>query len=263
MLLRAELASHVVHSLPLDVCGADTQGATGYMLQQAIRNWLGDHQTVKDAVSIVTQVIVDPIESSPDRLERGIGPYFDQEKAQTYRNARGWNFVLIPGRGYRRAVPALTPRGVPEIPLIRRLLDPAAIIMCAGGGGIPVVRDQAGHLSGVEGVVNKADTASLLGRELHADGIVFLSVWDRLKHLPGFQPIGSLASLGFDQLQAILAGAPGADEDGYRKLRAARQFLQEGGKWVCFCPPEGIGANLEFSQGVMLQEHPADKAAAS
>jgi carbamate kinase len=253
VLLRAELASHIVHSLPLDVCGADTQGATGYLLQQAIRNWLGENHVEKEVVSLITQVLVDPIQPTPGRPERGIGPFFDQEKAQTYRNTRGWNFVLIPGRGYRRAVPALAPKTVPEIQLIRRLLDPATIVVCAGGGGIPVVKESNGQLVGVEAVVNKADTTGLLARELQADGIIFVSVWDRLRHLPGVDSSDSLTTLSFGQLQSILNRATEIDEDNYHKFIAAKQFLESGGRWVYFGPPEGIHAGLEFSQGILLQ----------
>jgi carbamate kinase len=251
VLLRAELASHIVHSLPLDVCGADTQGATGYLLQQAIRNWLAGNQVSKEVASLITQVRVDPVQLTNNRLERGIGPFFDQEKAQTYRNTRGWNFVVIPGRGYRRAVPALTPRDMPEINLIRRLLDPSTIIVCAGGGGIPVIEDQNGQLVGVEAVVNKADTAGLLARELQAEGIIFVSVWDRLKHLSGVYPSNRLTSLSLNELEKIL-GRNDEMDDNYHKFTAAKEFLEGGGKWVLICPPEGVRANLESSQGILL-----------
>jgi carbamate kinase len=259
MLLRAELASHIVHSLPLDVCGADTQGATGYLLQQAVRNWLEVNHVSKEVVSLVTQVLVDPIQPTPNRPERGIGPFFDQEKAQTYRNTRGWDFVLIPGRGYRRAVPSLTPKALPEINLIRRLLDPVTIVVCAGGGGVPVVRDPNGELVGVEAVVDKADTTGLLARELQAEGILFVSVWDRLKQLPGIKSSGELTVLSLSELQTILNRASEFDDDSYHKLIAARVFLEGGGKWVHFAPPEGVRASLEFTQGILLQNDRVEK----
>jgi carbamate kinase len=251
VLLRAELASHVVHSLPLDVCGADTQGATGYLLQQAIRNWLGANQVSKEVASLVTQVRVDPAQLTQNRLERGIGPFFDQEKAQTYRNTRGWDFVVIPGRGYRRAVPALTPRDVPEINLIRRLLDPSTIIICAGGGGIPVIQEQNGKLVGVEAVVNKADTAGLLARELQAEGILFVSAWDRMRNFLGVYPPDRLMPLSLNDLEKIL-GRNAETDDNYHKFTAAKEFLEAGGKWVLICSPEGVGANLESSRGILL-----------
>jgi carbamate kinase len=254
MLLRAELASHIVHSLPLDVCGADTQGATGYLLQQLIRNWLGDHQVQKEVVSLITQVLVDPIQLSPGKPQRGIGPFFDQEKAQTYRTTRGWNFVLIQGRGYRRAVPALTPKAVPEIQLIRRLLDPATIVICAGGGGIPVMRDEHGQMVGVEAVVNKADTTGLIARELQAEGMIFVTVWDRLKRVTQEESPGDLMVMSLAGLQEILDRAPEIDEDIYHKFVAARLFLENGGKWVHFCPPNALPADLKFTQGILLQK---------
>ncbi len=254
VLLRAELASHIVHSLPLDVCGADTQGATGYLLQQAIRNWLSENHVEKEVASLITQVVVDPIQPAASQAERGIGPYFDQEKSQTYRNTRGWNFVLIPGRGYRRAVPLLVPKEIPEINLIRRLIGPGTIVVCAGGGGIPVVRDPDGQLVGVEAVVNKADTTGLLARELEADGIIFVSVWDRLKNLLTVDASQALTALSLQDLDSILDQVSKSDADTYQKFLAAKHFLESGGKWVHFCPPECVRANLEFSQGILLQK---------
>jgi carbamate kinase len=254
VLLRAELASHIIHGLPLDICGADTQGATGYLLQQAIQNWLEKNQVAKEAFSLITQVLVDPAQITKNRSERGIGPFFDQEKAQTYRNTRGWSFVLIPGRGYRRAVPALTPKAVPEIQIIRRLLNPSTIIVCGGGGGIPVIKDKNGLLSGVEAVVNKADTAALLARELQAEGIIFVSVWDRMKELPGIDLSNRLTSLSLNNLQEVLGGDITLDDDSYHKLIAAREFLEAGGKWVLISPPDGVRPNLGESQGILYQK---------
>ena len=150
MLFRAEVARHAVYALPLDVCGADTQGATGYLLQQALHNWLLQQGIEQEITTIVAQVIVDEGDLEAANLTKGVGPYFDQQRAQAYENSRGWDFMLIPGHGYQRVVPALLPKRIVEINSIRYLLERGVIVICTGGGGVPVQVDAQGVLHGTD-----------------------------------------------------------------------------------------------------------------
>ena len=115
VLLRSEMASHAVHAVPLDVCGPDTQGATGYMLQQSILNQLRHSACEKEVFTMITQVVVDPHVPAHFNPVKGIGPFFDKDKARRYTQARGWDFILAPGYGYQRAVPSLMPERIVEI----------------------------------------------------------------------------------------------------------------------------------------------------
>jgi carbamate kinase len=134
MLLRGEVARHVIHSLPLDICGADTQGATGYMLQQALCNWFSRHGLDQEVTTLVTQVVVGEPAPPGAPCTKGIGPFFDWERAQALINNHKWEFDMVPGHGYQRIVPCLTPKKIVEARSIRNLFDNGAVVICAGGG---------------------------------------------------------------------------------------------------------------------------------
>jgi carbamate kinase len=254
MLLRAEVASHAVHTLPLDICGADTQGATGYLLQQSLHNWMHKQGIEKDVITLVTQVVVDASDPAFSTPSKGIGPFFDRERAQVYENTRGWKFVLIPGRGYRRAVPSPLPIRIIEARTIRYLLDGGTVVICAGGGGIPVRVEAQGNLVGVEAVVDKAYTASLLAHEIEADTIVFVSSWERIEgalHRRGWEN-GVPVRLSLHTLNMLIEQWPEMEEAVRNMLVASQQFLRRGGRSVLIVPPERIKPDVELSSGVYL-----------
>ena len=115
VLFRSELASHVLHSIPLDVCGADTQGATGYMLSQSLMNVLNKRNEGRQVICVLTQTVVDSNDALFHQSTKSIGPRFDRDKAEQHRQTRGWHIVEEPGFGYRRAVPAPPPLEIVEI----------------------------------------------------------------------------------------------------------------------------------------------------
>lgn len=252
MLLRAEVASHVIHPLPLDVCGSDTQGATGYMLQVALRNWFNQQSISKEVTALVTQVVVDPAQVSDSIPTKGVGPFYDWEKAQLYANTRGWKFVLTQGYGYRREVPSLVPQRILEVNAIRSLMEQGMIVICAGGGGTPVNMDGKGNMVGVEAVVDKALTAGLLASELKADSMVFLSVWGKVEQTLQLNLSGSQHRIRFGELDRMIEQTQGVNEDLYIKLSSSQKFLQQGGQRVLIAPPEQVGKTLEDSGGLLL-----------
>lgn len=135
VLFRSELASHVLHTIPLDVCGADTQGATGYMLSQAVMNVLSNHAIQRRVMCVLTQTLVDTSQPSEGVSVSAIGPWFDRDKAEQYRQTRGWTMIEDPGRGYRRAVPAYPAKEILEIEGVQQLVDDNNIVIAGGGGG--------------------------------------------------------------------------------------------------------------------------------
>ena len=254
MLLRSEAASHVMHPLPLDICGSDTQGATGYLLQQALQNWFAEHGLEAEVASVVTQVVVDVAQAAAEPL-RGIGPFYDPEKARAYATSRNWRFVLMPGQGYRRAVPSLKPQAVVELKTIRWLLAQGAVVVCAGGGGIPVRAGPGGARVGVEAVVDKADTAALLAAELGAEALIFVSGRQHLAPV-----LAWLAQAGpepAERLAALTEAAPAWGDGLHTKLLAGRQFLEQGGRRVVFCAPDAIGLAPSAMDGLILERAPA------
>jgi carbamate kinase len=155
---------------PLDVLGAESEGMIGYVLEQELRNRLPS----RSAVTILTQVVVDRDDPAFDAPSKPIGPVYTREQAQRLARERGWA-VAEDGDHFRRVVPSPQPRRIVEISAIRLLVDAGAIVVCAGGGGIPVVEDESGALHGVEAVIDKDLAAELLARSLDADYLLLLT----------------------------------------------------------------------------------------
>ena len=176
VLFRSEVASHALHAIPLDVCGADTQGATGYMISQALRNTLTQNNIDRGVVCVLTQTLVESGNLGQAPL-KAIGPWFDRDKAEQYRQIRKWEIVEEPGRGYRRGVPSLTPLEIFEIAEIKSLVDAGIIVIAAGGGGIPVSLNPQGIIEGIEAVIDTAQVACMVAHEVKAN--ILLMIVDR------------------------------------------------------------------------------------
>jgi carbamate kinase len=166
---RVELAANEVYRLPLDICGADTQGGMGYMIAQCLRNELQRRRITCNVTAIVTSVEVDPRDPDFERPTKPIGSFYQsKEQAEELQKKYGWKLVHIPKQGYRRVVPSPLPRAIVEIDLIRRLANSGELLVAAGGGGIPVARTETGALVGVEAVIDKDRTSGLLARAIDA-----------------------------------------------------------------------------------------------
>jgi carbamate kinase len=166
---RVELAANEVYRLPLDICGADTQGGMGYMIAQCLRNELQRRRITCNVTAIVTSVEVDPRDPDFERPTKPIGSFYQsKEEAEALQRKYGWKLVHIPNQGYRRVVPSPLPRAIVEIDLIRRLANSGELLVAAGGGGIPVARTESGALVGVEAVIDKDRTSGLLARAIDA-----------------------------------------------------------------------------------------------
>jgi len=174
VLFRSELASHILHAIPLDVCAADTQGATGYMLSQSFMNTLIREQKKRMVVSVITQTLVDNTLLNSETNIRAIGPWFDREKAEQYRQTRGWMIAEEPGCGYRRAVPCLPALEILEFPGIKSLVDAGYVVIAGGGGGIPVMLDDEGNIKGLEVVVETEQIACKIALKLQAKTLLMV-----------------------------------------------------------------------------------------
>lgn len=159
---------------PLDVLGAQTEGAIGYMIEQELENILPKERQV---ATLLTQIEVDPRDPAFRNPTKPIGPVYDKAEAEKTAASSGWVFKPD-GDKYRRVVPSPKPQRIPDISVIRILLDHGVIVICAGGGGIPVVRSPDGGLIGIEAVIDKDWTSALLALELHADFLLLLTDTD-------------------------------------------------------------------------------------
>ncbi len=148
ILRRSELARHELHEVPLDSCDADTQGAIGYMIQQSLENEFTRRGLKKGAVSLVTQVEVDARDPAFDHPSKPIGSFMDEATARLRAEQEGWHVHEDAGRGWRRVVPSPEPLAIVELEAVRTLVAAGFVVTAVGGGGIPVVRDEAGELRG-------------------------------------------------------------------------------------------------------------------
>lgn len=180
ILRRAEIASTELHSVPLDSCVADTQGAIGYQLQSALDNELLDLGVRKSVSTVVTQVEVSDSDPSFSKPTKPIGSFMSEEVAMEHKEKDGWNVVEDAGRGWRRVVASPKPVSIIELETIKCLLDNDIIVVAAGGGGIPVVKDSDGHLSGREAVIDKDLAAAMLAKDLNADLFVISTAVEKV-----------------------------------------------------------------------------------
>jgi carbamate kinase len=250
VLLRSEVASHVLHPIPLDVCGADTQGATGYMISQALMNVLEQHKIERQVLSIFTQTLVEPGVLDHASLT-AIGPWFDREKADQYRQTRGWQIVEEPGRGYRRGVPSLPPQKILEIEGIQKLVNDGDIVIAAGGGGIPVMRNAQGNLEGIEVVLETEMVACKVAQQLNANILVMIIDRDDKFILSGLR-MNSVNPLSLEELDLILSQKPLRSSTVKRMLRAASEFLHNGGEQVMISSLKNLPEYLVSKRGLRI-----------
>jgi carbamate kinase len=159
-----------VRTYPLDVLGAESEGMIGYLLERELGNVLGEIPVA----SLITQTVVDALDPAFRRPSKPIGPVYDAERAQVLARERGWT-VAPDGDGWRRVVASPIPRSIVELPTIRLLLEHGIVVVCTGGGGVPVVVDSSGARHGVEAVVDKDRASALLARQLAADLLLLLT----------------------------------------------------------------------------------------
>jgi carbamate kinase len=168
ILRRNELAEPEVHTTPLDVIGADTQGSIGYMLSQALDNEFKRRGIRRPVAAVVTQVLVDRNDPGFKNPTKGIGGFTSEDKARKFET-EGWRVIEDAGRGWRRVIASPIPLRIVEIDAVRTLIDNGFVVITVGGGGIPVLEDENGYLSGTYAVIDKDRASSLLAQELKAD----------------------------------------------------------------------------------------------
>ena len=180
ILRRSELALHEVIPVPMDYAGADLQGALGYMFVRALRNEFRRRGMAREAVAVVTQVLVERDDPAFRDPTKPIGSPMDEATARKRAADLGWQVREDPGRGWRRVVPSPKPRAIVDLDVIAHLVGEGYVVIACGGGGIPVMQDDAGDIQGIEAVIDKDTASSLLARTLHADRLVIATGVERV-----------------------------------------------------------------------------------
>ena len=184
LLLACEAARDIVPLLPLDICGAATQGLMGYMIQQTLANGLREKGIKHNITTVVTQVIVDKDDPAFKNPSKPIGPFYDLNEAQKLRQERGWEMIEDAKRGYRRVVPSPKPVNIQQARIIESMLDAGEIVVAVGGGGIPAVREKDGQLRGIEAVIDKDCASSRLAIDINADVLLILTAVEKVYRTP-------------------------------------------------------------------------------
>ncbi len=171
ILRRSEIAHKVegMHEVPLDVCGADSQGAIGYALQQNLQNELFQRKIKKAVCTVITQVLVDKNDKAFQNPSKPIGGFMDEADAKQRARDLGWTVVEDAGRGWRRVVASPIPQEVVELESVKNLIAKGTVVVTVGGGGIPVISTDKGEYLGTAAVIDKDYASSLLAREIKAD----------------------------------------------------------------------------------------------
>ncbi|MEX1230239.1 MAG: carbamate kinase [Planctomycetaceae bacterium] len=251
MLIRVEAALGQAYSIPLEVCVAESEGELGYVLEQALYNVQLATNHRRPIAAMLTQVVVDPDDPAFNAPAKPIGPFYSKEQAKELKQ-RGFDVREDAGRGYRRVVPSPAPQEVVEMDVIRTLFNSGVLVIAAGGGGIPVVREHE-QLRGVEAVIDKDFTAALMADQLDADLLVILTdvpCASRNFGSPHQEPIGRIGVNAARQLVAAGEFAAGSMRP---KMQGAVQFAQKTGRRAIICNPPSLDAALKNNAGTIVE----------
>ena len=205
---------------PLDVLGAETEGMIGYMIEQELENALGHDRPV---ATLLTQIVVDARDPAFGKPTKFVGPVYEREEAEMRAKAAGWT-IAADGEKWRRVVASPRPVEIPDLRVLRLLLDQGVIVICAGGGGIPVVRRGDGSLIGIEAVIDKDAASALLAQQLGADALLLLTDVDGVYRDFGAERAARIAELTAVEARAFDAPAGSMGP----KLRAGSDFATPG-----------------------------------
>ena len=255
ILRRSEIAAKVegMHEVPLDVCGADSQGAIGYEFQQALQNELFRRGIKKNACTIITQMLVDQNDPAFKNPSKPIGSFMDEAEAKRREEEMGWSVVEDAGRGWRRVVPSPLPKEIVELVSVRTLIEAGVIVITVGGGGIPVIDAGNGVYRGVAAVIDKDFASSLLASEIKADMFLIATAVEKVAINFGKPGEKWLDKISLAEAKQYLAeGIHFAKGSMAPKIQAVIRYLEAGGKEALITNPENIGRALQGETGTRI-----------
>ena len=252
LLIQNEAAAALVPAVPLDVCGAETQGQIGYMIQQALTNELRALGIRRPVASVITQVLVDADDPAFATPTKPVGPFLPREVAEPRIRDRGETWTFVDGRGWRKLVPSPQPVAIVELDVVRALLDTGAVVVACGGGGVPVRRRPDGSLEGVEAVVDKDLAAARLAIEMGAARLLILTDVPGVAVDFGKPSQRFLRRLTLTEFEALLVREPFSAGNMGPKVRAAYLFVRDTGGQATICDLEQAVAGLHGRAGTVV-----------
>jgi carbamate kinase len=253
ILLRNELTRDTLPPMPLDVCGAESQGMIGYLLQQSMQEALREAGLDHPVATLLTQTLVAEDDPAFENPEKPIGPFYTGIQAKKLKMEKGWQMVEIPERGYRRVVPSPRPVALVEGEAIRRLFSAGVVVIAAGGGGVPVIKGPGGTFRGVEAVVDKDYTAALLARLVGASDLLILTDVERVALNCGRPDRRDLSEMTLAEAWEHLAAGQFPPGSMGPKIGAAIGFLEAGGERVTIGSLDSAAAALLGRTGTRIR----------
>lgn len=252
ILRRSEIANAVegMHTVPLVNCGADSQGAIGYQIQQAMDNEFKKRGLSKMAVTVVTQVLVDKDDPAFQKPSKPIGSFYSEDRIEAVRKEHpDWVMVSDAGRGYRRVVASPKPKEIVEASAIESLIREGYCLVAVGGGGIPVIRRDDGMLEGKDSVIDKDFATSLLASRIGADVLIISTGVPMVYVNFGKPDQKALDKVTVDELKKYVSEGHFAPGSMLPKIEAVVQFMERGGKSAIITNPESLGEAIVGKTG--------------
>lgn len=252
ILRRSELSRNELHEVPLDYCGADSQGAIGYMFIRALHNEFLLRGMKKQAAAVVTQTIVDRNDKAFQNPSKPIGSFMGEEMAKSRAASEGWTVVEDAGRGWRRVVASPIPERIVEAEAIKSLILAGFTVVGVGGGGIPVIEDDKGNLIGVEAVIDKDFGSSVLAILINADLFVISTAVEKVAINFNKPNQKWLDKMTVEEAKKYMAEGHFAKGSMLPKIQAILNFMEKGGKMALITNPENISRALAGETGTWI-----------
>ena len=252
ILLRSEHSRGVLHEVPLDSIVADTQGALGYQIQQAFENEFRRRGLKKSVATIVTQTIVDQNDPAFAAPSKPVGEFYTREQAEERIRVEKWNMMEDAGRGWRRVVASPKPLSIVEAEVVQHLVKDGYVVVAAGGGGIPVVADERGVLSGAAAVIDKDLASAVLAAQIGADLLVISTAVEKVFLNFGKPGQRALDSMTVAEAKSYIAEGHFACGSMLPKIEACIHFLERGGYEAVITCQDAISAALDRRSGTSV-----------
>jgi carbamate kinase len=252
ILLRSEHSRGVLHQVPLDSIVADTQGALGYQIQQALENEFRRRGVTQSVATVVTRTLVDRDDPAFKHPTKPIGQFYTRAEAEDRMRVEKWVMVEDAGRGWRRVVPSPNPISIIESGVVKHLVNAGYVVIAGGGGGIPVVSDKNGFLAGTASVIDKDLASAVLAVEIGADSLLIATAVEKVYLHFGTPQQRALEQMSVAQAEQFIREGHFKPGSMLPKIQACIQFLRKGGGEALITSAEMLGPALEGRTGTRI-----------